>query len=238
LSAGLFVTGTDTGVGKTTVARGLARLARRQGLRPIPFKPVETGCAPDPEDARLLWEAAGRPVPLAEVCPHALALPAAPAAAAAAAGVRIDLDDLARRARAIGEAGDLLLAEGAGGLLVPYAGSETAADLIARLALPVLIVARTALGTVNHTALTVRELERRRLPVAGLVMVRGTAEAGPHEAGNPDLIEAAAGVRPLGVLPYLSTAELADADRIADRLEEALGAGALQVLLRLAARPS
>jgi dethiobiotin synthetase len=238
LNAGLFVTGTDTGVGKTTVARGLARLARRQGLRPIPFKPVETGCAPGPEDARQLWEAAGRPVPLAEVCPHALPLPAAPAAAAAAAGVRIDLDDLARRARAIAEAGDLLLAEGAGGLLVPYAGSETAADLIARLALPVLIVARTALGTVNHTALTVRELERRRLPVAGIVMVRGTVEAGPHEAGNADLIEAAVSMRPLGVLPYLSSAELADADRIADRLEVALGGAAVRALLWPAARPS
>jgi dethiobiotin synthetase len=237
LSGGLFVTGTDTGVGKTTVARGLARLARRQGLRPIPFKPVETGCAPGPEDARLLWEAAGRPVPLADVCPHALPLPAAPAAAAAAVGLRIDLDDLARRARALEGAGDLLLAEGAGGLLVPYAGSETAADLIARLSLPVLVVARTALGTVNHTALTVRELERRNLPVAGVVMVRGTQEAGPHEAGNADLIEAAAGLRPLGVLPYLSGEELADADCIADRLEAALGTAALRALLRSAVRP-
>src|SRR5205814_544908 len=83
-----FIAGTDTGVGKTTVAVGLARLALRGGRTPIPYKPVETGCDPQPADALRLWEAARPPTTLAETCPYPLALPAAPAAAASAAGVR------------------------------------------------------------------------------------------------------------------------------------------------------
>jgi len=234
LTGGLFVTGTDTGVGKTTVGRGLARLALRAGRRPIPFKPVETGCIDsDPADARLLWEAAGHPIPLARVCPYPLALPAAPAAAAASAGITLLLDELAAAARAAAESGDWLLVEGAGGLLVPYAGSETAADLAARLGLPVLVVGRTALGTVNHCALTVRELERRGLRRAGLILVRAAGPTGPHEATNDALIEAASGVRPDGTLPYLGAigAGIEGADRVADELARAIGPALLSRLL-------
>ena len=105
---GLFVTGTDTGVGKTLVAAGLLRLALRRGLAPIPFKPVETGCDPDPADARRLWQAAAPPIDLADVCMHALPLPAAPALAAAATGLRIDLIAVADRAYALGRQGGFL----------------------------------------------------------------------------------------------------------------------------------
>lgn len=229
---GLFITGTDTGVGKTTVARGLARLALRLGKRPIPFKPVETGCAPDATDARLLWEAAGRPIPLADVCPYALALPAAPAAAAAAAGLDLDLGLLTRRAHALAKLGEPLLVEGAGGLLVPYAGRETTADLIGQIGLPALVVARTALGTVNHTALTVREMDRQHITLAGIVLVQSGSEVGPHESANAALIQSAAGVLPLGILPYLGSKDLhQDADAIADGLLAALGWPAICRLL-------
>lgn len=229
--SGIFVAGTDTGVGKTTVGVALARLALRAGRRPIPFKPVETGCAPDPLDAQRLWEAARRPTPLDRVCPFPLALPAAPAAAAAAVGLRLDVADLARRGIELGTQGDFLLVEGAGGLLAPYDGAATNADLAARLQLPVLVVGRTALGTINHVALTLVELDRRRLPVAGVVLVRGTPEAGPHEATNDDLIEGVTGRRPLGTLPFLPETDLGDPDRLADALAHALPAAALQRLI-------
>ena len=84
---GLFVVGTDTGVGKTTVACGLLRLALRRGLRPVPFKPVETGCDPNPLDAWALWRASGERVAREGVCSYALRLPAAPALAAQSEGV-------------------------------------------------------------------------------------------------------------------------------------------------------
>ena len=185
---GLFVTGTDTGVGKTLVAAGLARYARRLGLAPIPFKPVETGCDPDPLDALCLWRAAQPPLPPADVCLYALRLPAAPALAAAAENQSIDVDRIVSRARELAALGDLLIVEGAGGLLVPYAGSTTAADLAAQLRLPLLVVARTALGTINHTALTLAEARRRHLPIAGCILSRVAEDIAPHEAANADLI--------------------------------------------------
>jgi dethiobiotin synthetase len=228
---GLFVTGTDTAVGKTTVGVGLARLALTRGRIPIPYKPVETGCAPEPTDARRLWEAARPPTTLAETCPFPLALPAAPAAAAMDAGVALDPDELVRPAFDLAGRGDYLLVEGAGGLLVPYAGSITNADLAARFGLPLLVVGRTALGTINHVCLTLAELSRRGLPLAGLLLVRTTPEAGPHEATNADLIEAVAGTRPLGTLPFLPAAEANDPDRIAAALEAALPPAALDRLL-------
>jgi len=159
---GLFIAGTDTGVGKTTVAVALARLASRVGRIPIPYKPVETGCAPDAEDARRLWEAARPPIRLVEVCPFPLTLPAAPAAAAAAIGIRLDVAALAQQGLSLGTRGDFLIVEGAGGLLAPYDGASTNADLAVHLGLPVLVVARTALGTINHIALTLSALGNAR----------------------------------------------------------------------------
>jgi dethiobiotin synthetase len=231
LGQGLFIIGSDTGVGKTTIAVALARLAIRRGRRPVPYKPVETGCDPTPLDAERLWRAAGCPVPLDEVCPFALPLPAAPSAAAAARGVRIDLDDLDRRARALAPKGDLLIVEGAGGLLVPYNGGQTTADLAQRLALPVVVVGRVALGTVNHVSLTLSELGRRHAPIAGVVLVQTTPDRQPHEASNAPLIRDVTGIAPFGVFPYLPVAEREDPDRLADALVGAVSPTALAQLL-------
>lgn len=228
---GLFVTGTDTGVGKTLVGAGLLRLARRRGMTPIPFKPVETGCTPEPADARRLWRAAEPPLAPDDVCMHALALPAAPALAASAAGLRVDLIAVADRAYALSQRGDFLLVEGAGGLLVPYAGRETAADLAARLGLPLLVVGRTALGTINHTALTLAEASRRRLPVAGYLLNRTHRDAAPHESGNAQMIAAVSGREPLAIVPHLPTDVRDDDDRVADALLDALGDDAVRDLL-------
>ncbi|HVT06658.1 MAG TPA: dethiobiotin synthase [Polyangia bacterium] len=226
---GIFVTGTDTGVGKTTVAAGLARWARRVGRRPIPFKPAETGCAPDAQDARLLWEAAQAPVDPRDVCLYRFALPAAPAQAARAEGARLSLDAVVAAAAKLASRGDFLIVEGAGGLLVPYGDDWTAAELVERLGLPVLVVARTALGTINHSALTVRELRRRGVPIAGLVLNQTTSEAAPHEPGSVPFIAAATGLQPLGPLPWLPPP--VDPDRLADALAEAVGPDALNALL-------
>jgi dethiobiotin synthetase len=228
---GLFVTGTDTGVGKTLIAAGLLRLARRRGLTPIPFKPVETGCDPEPADARRLWRAAIPPIPPDDVCLHAFPLPAAPALAAAAAGRRIDLIAVADRAYALGQHGNFLLVEGAGGLLVPYVDRETTADLAARIGLPVLVVGRMALGTINHVALTLAEAARRRLPIAGCILNRTEREVGSHESGNVDLIATLTGRRPLAVVNHLPAEVRDDDDRVADAVRDALGEGGLSLLL-------
>jgi dethiobiotin synthetase len=255
---GLFVTGTDTGVGKTLVAAGLLRLARRRGLTPIPFKPVETGCDPEPADARRLWRAAvppidmgtlgGSPNPpamgragqspagphaiaLDDVCMHAFPLPAAPALAAQAAGRRIDVAALAGRAHALAERGDFLLVEGAGGLLVPYGDGQTTADLAALIGLPLLVVGRMALGTINHVALTLAEAARRNLTVAACILNRTDADVGPHESGNLEMIAAVTGRRPLGVVAHLPAEARDDDDRVADAIETAIGDQGLRLLL-------
>jgi dethiobiotin synthetase len=228
---GLFVTGTDTGVGKTTVSVALLRLAERRGRKPIPFKPVETGCDPEATDAGALWRAARPPIPPSDVCSYALRLPAAPALAATAEGVRIDLDLLVERAHALAARGDFLLVEGAGGLLVPYVDALTTVDLAVRLALPLLVVARTALGTVNHTALTLREAARNGLTVAGVILSQTMAGTAPHEPGNAELIATLTGQDVLGTLPYLSTDARTDPDLLADALEAGLGRKGLDRLL-------
>lgn len=240
---GLFIAGTDTGVGKTVVACALLRAAHRRARRLIPFKPAETGANPDPIDAYCLHQAAGAPVPRDRVCLYSLPLPAAPQAAASRAGITISLTAILERARELAGAGDGLLVEAAGGLLVPYAPEITGADLAGHLGLPVLLVARAALGTVNHTALSVSELRRRRLEIAGIVLVRTRPDREPHEETNAPLIEQLTGLAPLGILPHLTQSQLPDsrspdADHLAQALEEAVGATALARLLALASGPS
>ena len=137
---------------------------------------------------------------------------------------------LADRAHALAGRGDFLLVEGAGGLLVPYADGETTADLAARLGLPLLIVGRMALGTINHVALTIAEAKRRRLPIAGCVLSRTEPEVGPHEDGNVALIAAVSGHRPLAILPHLPADARDDDDRVADAVRDALGELGLRAL--------
>ena len=239
-TSGLFIAGTDTGVGKTVVGCALLRAAHRRGRRLIPFKPAETGATPNPLDAHCLHRAAGEPVPRDRVCLYALPLPAAPQAAASQAGVTISLSAILQRADELASAGDGLLVESAGGLLVPYAPDLTGADLAAHLGLPVLLVARAALGTVNHTALSVSELRRRGLEIAGIVLVRTRPDPEPHEDTNAPLIEQLTGLTPLGILPHLPHSQPAhwqspDPDLLAHALEQALGTQALARLLALPA---
>ncbi len=213
------------------VSVALLRLARRRGLTPIPFKPAETGCDSHPADARALWLAARPPVTETDVVLYAFRLPAAPAQAASVEGAHIDLQSIADRASALAAKGDLLIVEGAGGLLVPYAAGVTCADIAARLRLPVLVVARTALGTINHTALTLREAERASLEVAGVILNRTTEAEEPHETGNADLIAQLTGQKPLGTLPWLRPELASDPDAAADALATAIGESAVEKLL-------
>jgi dethiobiotin synthetase len=214
---GLLVTGTDTGVGKTVVSAGLLRLAARTGLRLVPFKPAETGCLRDrPADAIALRSAAGRSdLPIDLVCPHRFRPPVAPAAATSALGApALTLAGLTAAARRAARAGDALLVEGAGGLLTPYARRLTIADLAARLRLPVILIARNALGTINHTALAAAELRRRDLPLLGIVLVDTADRPRPGER-NAALIAAVTGVRPVTIRRFRRPAP----DTVADALE-------------------
>jgi dethiobiotin synthetase len=191
-----FVTGTDTGVGKTTISVGILSALRTRGKRVAALKPVETGCDPDPCDALALQAATGQPAPPVL---YRFALPVAPAVAARRAGVRIELETIRQ---AMPRDVDLLLVEGAGGLLVPYTDDLLAADLARVLELPLLIVARASLGTINHTLLTIFEARRRGLTIAGVILNRVVAARGADEDDNASEIERLASVPILGTVPH------------------------------------
>jgi dethiobiotin synthetase len=220
---GVVVLGSDTAVGKTAVSAGLLRLAARQGLDLLPSKPSETGCAADPPaDASLLRAAALREdLPLALICPFPFAPPLAPAAAAAACGAPLRAEALIAGVRRVARAGASVLVETAGGLLSPYTPRFTGADLARALKLPVLLVSRNALGTINQTALALAELKRRRLPLLGYLMVATTREETPDRASNARLVAQLTGIKPLGSLPHLSRP---DPDALADALADAIDA--------------
>jgi dethiobiotin synthetase len=232
----IFVTGTDTGVGKTTVSVGLLGAWRRRQLRLAALKPAETGCMPRhgetlwPEDAGRLREAAGLiDTPIALVCPNRYALPAAPSVAGRREQRPFDLNAVIRARDTMIQPGpDLLLVEGAGGLLVPYGNGVTAVDLAQALGpLSMLIVARAGLGTINHTALTVAELRRRDLRIAGVVLNRVHAKSDPSEADNAAEIHALTGVPVLGTLPHLPASEATDLATLIHAVERALDVDAL-----------
>jgi dethiobiotin synthetase len=208
--SGVLVTGTDTGVGKTFVACALAHALRGHGRRVAVLKPVETGVVQDrPEDAIALRDAAADPAPLDDVCPYRLRAPLAPAVAARLEHVAIDLARLEGLIRRRLAAADVLIVEGAGGLLVPIADSVTYADLAARLRLPLVLVAANRLGAVNHCALTARVADAIGLPVLGVVLSQPTAEADPSAETNPDTIASLTGLPILAVLPHLPNAAAA-----------------------------
>jgi dethiobiotin synthetase len=220
----IFVTGTDTGCGKTTVGRALAAASRARGLRVGVVKPVETGCEAAlegqllPADALALARAAGLDLPLDRICPYRLALPASPERASEAAGLTLDLAVVAAAVAWMRERSDVLLVEGAGGLLVPYGPGVTTPTLALALSLPILVVARDALGTVNHTLLTVEAISARGAPFAGVVL-SATAET-RAELENARAIEAHGGGPVLGTLPWLPGASDEDLGRAAaERLD-------------------
>lgn len=204
----IFVTGTDTGAGKTAIACALARSARSAGLHVRVLKPIETGCARGadgelvPADALALAAAAGDRAPLAQLCPYRLALPAAPEAAAAAEGAAIEFGPIADALALARKHADLVIVEGAGGLLVPIAPGLDMAALAARFDLPLVIAARAALGTINHTLLTLEAARGRDLRVLGVAVSHTTPALSPADRRNLDLLLARLPVRFLGELAH------------------------------------
>jgi dethiobiotin synthetase len=217
---GFFVAGTDTGVGKTEIGRAICALLARKGLRPVALKPVETGCESGrPEDALALREACGSSQSLDELCPYRFRLPAAPLVAAEAEGAHVDLlriEQLVERAKAP------IVVEAAGGLMVPLTRESlsidqidpadgppaqtilTNLDLAERLRLPVVLVGRAGLGTLNHCALSVDALEQREIVLAAVVLNRTQPEDDPTVSSNARWVAEMTGAQVLGPGPFIA----------------------------------
>lgn len=221
---GVFITGTDTGVGKTIVAAVIARLIADAGLRTGIMKPVTSGCSERDgvrisDDAELLAYGARLEALPPEAVPYLLTAPIAPSEAAAKEGVRIDLERIAAEYETLAAQHDFMVVEGAGGLMVPLAGGLLVADLIRRLGLPVIVVARPGLGTVNHTCLTCFAARQMDIPVIGII-ISGFPDA-PDEAEEsaPHLIASLAGAPILGIFPRIAADDpRVVVDTLADRV--------------------
>ncbi len=201
---GFFVTGTDTGVGKTLVACALVRGLRARGRDVGVMKPIETGVGTaGPLDALALHEAAGSVDDLADVCPQRFALPAAPTAAAEAEGAKVDCAAVRAAFARLAKAHELMVVEGAGGLLVPAAPGMSMGDLAAELGLALIVVARPALGTINHTLLTLEAARARDLPLAGVVISHSGGRVSDSELFNLAVLRRAVGEALVGAIAPL-----------------------------------
>jgi len=179
-AGGLFVTGTDTGVGKTAVAVAIVRLLVREGLRPGVYKPVASGVAPGDAggDAVALWEAAGRPLSPREVCPQVFAAAISPPRSAAAEGRVVDEAMLRDGLRPWWQACDVVIVEGAGGLFSPLGARTLNVDLARDLDLPLVVVDAARLGTIGRTLAVVEAARARGLAVAAVVLSHPEPPAG------------------------------------------------------------
>ena len=163
----LFITGTDTSVGKTHTAIQLLRLLRASGTRCAGMKPI---CCGDRRDAELLLAAGSEGLRIEEINPVWLKTPAAPLVGSLTEGVNIDIERILAAFRALQNRVEHVLVEGVGGWLVPIRRDYFMSDLAVEMALPVLVAAQNRLGCLNHTALTVRSIAAHRLPCAGVVL--------------------------------------------------------------------
>lgn len=209
MSSGIFVTGTDTGVGKTFVAVGLTHACVARGLRTAVMKPVAAGSIATPhgarnDDALELLGASNVSAAYEDVNPWLLATPASPHLAALADGVSIRGEPILASYRRLAERSDVLLVEGAGGWLAPISATRTMADIAEALALPVILVVGMRLGCLNHALLTRESIRARGLPFAGWIANRLATEM-PLCAANIDTLTTRFGTPPLGVVPSIGT---------------------------------
>lgn len=204
---GLFVTGTDTGVGKTVVAGAIANWFARRQYRVAVCKIAATGCVRRreglvSEDAEFLAVCADSRHPLDLICPQRYAEPLAPAVAAERARKPLDWFAIDNSIRLMSRDSDIMVVEGVGGIMVPIDQEHTVLDVAVALGVSAVVVARPGLGTINHTLLTVNALRQRGVEVAGVVINRYRADgAGIAEETNPKAIERWGKVAVLCIIP-------------------------------------
>jgi dethiobiotin synthetase len=199
---GLFVTGTDTGVGKTVVAAAICAALRERGISVAAWKPVVTGTEePGPTDHERLGAAAGQDP--TTVTPHTFAPPVSPHLATELAGTRLEPAELVASARAAAEGAEELVVEGVGGLLVPLTPGYLVRDLARDLGLPLVVAARPGLGTINHTLLTLEAARAVGLDVDRVVLTPWPDEPSEMERSNRDTIARLGNVE-VETLPFVS----------------------------------
>ncbi|MBI2195330.1 MAG: dethiobiotin synthase [Planctomycetes bacterium] len=207
-SAGIFVTATDTGVGKTVVCAGILDALARRGVRAGFMKPVASGTAVGEHgrysaDARFLARAAGLQSEGPEHNPLCFEKPLSPLAASEQEGRVVDLSPVWSAWERLRARHPFMLVEGIGGVLVPITQRYFVLDLMKDFGLPALVVARAGLGTINHTLLTLEAIRSRGIPVRGVVLNSAQRASDASAATNADVISRCSGTPILAELPFL-----------------------------------
>jgi dethiobiotin synthetase len=235
MGKGIFVTGTDTGVGKTLVTGGIAALLRESGIDVGVMKPAESGCRREngvliPEDALFLKEMCGCQDELELINPYALEHPLAPGLAAELERVDIRLEVIREAYFTLASRHEVVLVEGAGGMLVPLTSDFLMADLVKELgSIPLLVVTRTLLGTINHTLLTLYYIRREGMEMLGIVTNQTYPEYGLAESLYPRVLQQWEQSLFLGTLPFLPSI---DKESIKKTLKTKLNLGRLMTWLK------
>jgi dethiobiotin synthetase len=224
LRRGIFFTGTDTGVGKTLISGALAVSLCKRGMNIGVMKPVESGCKRSdgnliPSDALFLKKFSGSNDDINLINPYRMEHPLAPATAAELEGVKIDLKKIGEAYQEMEEHHDFMLVEGAGGLLVPLNDSLLIADLIKSLHLPALVIARSSLGTINHTLLTLRYAEMSGIEVLGVIIHHVTHQIGLAEETCVSSIQNFTHIPILGIFPFVGDDKLNNKEYLGDLAE-------------------
>lgn len=209
----IFITGTDTGVGKTIVSAVIARLLKNKGISVGVMKPVTSGCidvagALVSEDAELLKWASDADGEDADITPYLLREPLAPSVAASLDKVRIEFPTIKAAFDRLVAKHDFVIVEGAGGLMVPLAGGLLIADLVNHLGIPIIVVARPNLGTINHTILTTFSAKQMGIEVAGIVINNYPNSPDKAEEYAPHMLGSLSGAPLLGVFPHMGGNDL------------------------------
>ena len=215
-----FITGTDTGVGKTRVSCALLRAFVKQGSKAVGMKPVAAGCVETPaglycEDVENLLEAGNVVASREWVNPYALISPVAPHVAAEHAGVEINLEQIDRSFRQLREIADVTVVEGVGGFVVPLNARQDTADMAKMLGLPVILVVGMRLGCINHALLTAQAIRHKGLRLVAWVANRIDPDMSAFDE-NLHALETRLAAPLLGVIPYQSEVNSLSASGLMD----------------------
>jgi dethiobiotin synthetase len=206
--AGYFITGTDTDVGKTVVTSLLLSYFHSIGVDAHPYKPIQSGAidengtltAPDVQ----MYQRVLPQLNPNNACTYVLKKASSPHLAASEEDVTFNLDSINENAAKLQTLHDLVLVEGAGGLVVPLQGDYCMIDLMQDLELPVILVGRAGLGTINHTVLSIMALKQANIPIHGIILNRLHIEDETIENDNIEMIERLTGVRVFGIIPNIT----------------------------------
>jgi len=211
---GLFITGTDTGVGKTLVAGAIAKILADRGFKVGVFKPIATGCYIAWEglitsDTKFLAHCANSELPLSTITPSGYVTPAAPMVSAEKEHRPIDFAAITQAYKVICETSDIVIVEGIGGVRVPLTAEFDVRHLAAEFDLPMIIVARASLGTINHTLMTVDALRAANLRIAGIIINNyKPLNATFAEEAAPNIMTQCTGANILAVVPFDETVDI------------------------------